>query len=379
MRGAAGAALALGLALAAAGCVTATAQDRTYAAAAPGSIRPRSLPEELVARHNDRSEAFERSGDLARALQERKIALTIDPGNGAAREGRARLETLIEDRVAQRVQQGRAALARGSHGEARRHFLVALALDPGNLTAFEALRWEVREVEVVIHTVRPGETLATLAQRYYGDQARSEVIAEANQLTPKARLTVGRSLKVPEIPGLPFARPEPRREVARAGATTKPGGREHRDEVPDTNPLLLDAQEALGRGAYPEALADAERLLASQPDNGEALAIKKQALYRQAQSQLAARSYGESYRSLISLTRLAPNYEDAAVMLQQARRALVDQHYSQGIRLFRGENLTEAIAEWRIVLELDPEHVNARRNIEQAERLLKSLEERRRR
>jgi hypothetical protein len=34
---------------------------------------------------------------------------------------------------------------------------------------------------------------------------------------------------------------------------------------------------------------------------------------------------------------------------------------------------------WRGVLEIDPGHVNAKKNIEQSERLLKGLEERRKR
>jgi len=46
-------------------------------------------------------------------------------------------------------------------------------------------------------------------------------------------------------------------------------------------------------------------------------------------------------------------------------------------RLYREEKPAEAITEWRAVLELEPEHASARRNIDQAERLLKALEERR--
>ena len=46
----------------------------------------------------------------------------------------------------------------------------------------------------------------------------------------------------------------------------------------------------------------------------------------------------------------------------------------------RGGNqqLPEAIAEWRLVLELDPQNANARKNPEQAERLQKALDERKR-
>ena len=48
-----------------------------------------------------------------------------------------------------------------------------LALDPANQTAFDALQSDVQEVGFITHTVRAGETLATIAQRYYGDRSRA--------------------------------------------------------------------------------------------------------------------------------------------------------------------------------------------------------------
>jgi hypothetical protein len=144
--------LAFGLA---AGCATVSAPP-DQAQPAPPSLR-----EELTARHNARADELERRGDLQRALQERKITLTITPDDRAAREGRARLQTLIAGRVLERVQQSRAALGRGSHAEARRYLLAALVLDPTNRQVFEMLQQEVREVEVIMHTVRAGETLGS--------------------------------------------------------------------------------------------------------------------------------------------------------------------------------------------------------------------------
>jgi hypothetical protein len=76
------------------------------------------------------------------------------------------------------------------------------------------------------------------------------------------------------------------------------------------------------------------------------------------------------------LAKLQPDYPDAAALLQQARRQVIDHHYQHGNRLFLDEKLPEAIAEWRLVLDIDPQNANARRNVEQAERLLKALEQR---
>ena len=295
--------------------------------------------------------------------------------------------------MSQRINEGRAALQRGSHVEARRRFLAALAMDPFNRTAFDALQNEVREVESINYTVRAGDTLASIAQRYYGDRSRSEVIWETNQLPSNPRLVAGTTLKIPEIPGVPFARAEPRRDplppVAAlpppAGTTPppSPGSAPSRPEAvreepapPEVNPLLADAREALERNEYPAALAGLDRLLASTPSDREGQDLRKVTLYRYGKAQFDQRQYDESYRTLTQLVKVEPGYEDSARLLQQARARAVDQHYSQGIKLYRDEKLREAIREWQVVLEFDPSHANAKKNIEQAERLLKGLEQR---
>jgi len=105
------------------------------------------------------------------------------------------------------LQEGRALLDRGVLGEAQQRFLTALSLDPTNRTAFETLQNEVREVMFITHTVRPGETCVSLAELYYGDRLRCEVIAETNRMALNAPLKAGQKIRVPEIPGVPFRLP----------------------------------------------------------------------------------------------------------------------------------------------------------------------------
>lgn len=391
------------LGLLAGGCATA-APDGAGTAATPSS-RPGAAPpataaaprpptprEELAAKHRAEAARLEREGELRRALDHWKIALMIDKDDAAAREGQTKLEGRIEGAVTQRIQEGRAALQRSSHVEARRRFLAVLALDPFNRTAFDALQNDVREVESITHTVRAGETLATLAQRYYGDRSRGEVIWETNQLPPNPRLVAGSTLKIPEIPGLPFLRAEPRREplppiaapAPAPGATPGPPSQGSppsrpepaREEPPEVNPLLADAREALERKEYPAALAGLDRLLASTPSDREGQDLRKVALYQYGKAQFDQKQYEESYRTLTQLAKLQPGYEDSPRLLQQAKVRTVDKHYSEGIKLYRDEKLKEAIREWQVVLEFDPTHANAKKNIEQAERLLKGLEQR---
>ncbi|HJV58058.1 MAG TPA: LysM peptidoglycan-binding domain-containing protein [Methylomirabilota bacterium] len=380
------AAAALGLVLG--GCAGLTGPSEAPKATGPTPI----ARDPLAARHRQQAEALERDGQLRRAAEEWKIVLTITPADARARESLRALQARIGQLAAERVDEGRKALARGVQVEARRKFLAALALDPSSRAAFEALQGDTREVEFISHTVRAGDTLSSLAQRYYGDRSRSEVIWETNQLPPNPRLAPGTTLKIPEIPGVPFVHPEARKpppavaalptpDVPRPGPapgpTPPPVGPAPKEEyTPEVNPLLAEAREALERSDYTDALGTVDKYLTSKPGDREGLTVKKQALYGQAKSQMEARQYPESIQSLTLLTRLQPDYEDASALLKQARTRLVEQHYTQGVRFYREEKLKEAISEWRVVLEMDPGHANARRNIDQAERLLRGLEQR---
>ena len=173
------------------------------AAAAPAVwVRDR-----LAASHNEKSEQLEKRGFLRQALEERAIALTIAPGDRKAQEAHKRLETQIGKDVASLLQEGRALLDRGVLGEAQQRFLTALSLEPTNRPAFEALQNDVREVLFITHTVRPGDTCVSLAELYYGDKLRCEVIAETNRMALNAQLKAGQKIRVPEIPGVPFRLP----------------------------------------------------------------------------------------------------------------------------------------------------------------------------
>lgn len=380
--------LALAAVLALAGCATARAPQTATPPGAPpvkgtAPMRPPAPREALAAPHREKAERLQREGALRAALDEWAIALTIDPGDTTVVEVKRRLEARIEREVAERVQQGRAALAREAHLEARRHFLAALALDPRHATAFEALRNDVKDVRFVTHTVRGGETLASIAQRYYGDRSRSEVIWEINQLPRNPRLVVGSSLRVPEIPGLPFMLSGPAPAVAAipgpAPETPRPSVPPREEIAPEVDPLLAEVKEAVENKNYAEALTGVDRLLASNPRHPEGTDLKKSILYSLGKSQLEQKNYDESYKVLTQLAKLAPNYEDSAALLRQARTRSVQQHYAEGLRFYREEKLEEAITEWKLVLNLDPRHPSARKNIEQAEAILKRLEQRRKR
>jgi tetratricopeptide (TPR) repeat protein len=337
------------------------------------TVPPRT---ELVAAHARRARALERDGQLRAALLEWKVARAIDPEDGAARTEQTRLEARIGKRVAERLAEARAAVARGAQSEARRKLLSVLALDPENAAAVALLRGPAREGESITHTVRAGETLRSVAERYYGDGSRSEVIWETNRLPTGRPLVVGSTLKIPEIPGLPFVTAGARAAIAPPSAPRPAERSTGSEEPPEIDPMLAEIREAIDRKEYAGALADLDRYIALNPADRELVELKKLTLYRQGYALLEQKSYDDGYRTLRQLARLQPDYLDISSLLPEARRQVIDHHYQQGIRHFREERLQESIVEWRLVLDLEPQHPNARRNIEQAERLLEALERR---
>jgi tetratricopeptide (TPR) repeat protein len=144
----------------------------------------------------------------------------------------------------------------------------------------------------------------------------------------------------------------------------------------EVNPLLADAREALETQEFDVALSDVDKLLGDSPGSAEGVELKKTILYRYGKSQLDAGRYVGSYRVLSDLAKLDPKYLDSAALREQVRGRLIQDLYQEGIRLYRDENLRGAIGKWRAVLEYDPTHAEARKNIEQAERLLRALQER---
>lgn len=140
-------------------------------------------------------------------------------------------------------------------------------------------------------------------------------------------------------------------------------------------PSLVEAREASDRREYAAALGHVDRVLAAQPQHREAVDLQKAILYRLGKAQFEQERYAESYQTLMRLTKLTPDYEDSAATLRAARDRLVQHHYGEGLRLFGEERVEAAIAEWRLALAYDPQHAAAKRNLEQAERVLKTLEQ----
>jgi tetratricopeptide (TPR) repeat protein len=225
----------------------------------------------------------------------------------------------------------------GALRQAVEAWMTALALAPDHepsRAALQRLRERI-EREISQHLQRGWHAVARDASA----EARRHFLA-ALALDPDSR------------PAQEALRATPAGRAAEPGAEGKPAALVVR-------PAVLTPADGRVEGARPESI----------PGTTE----KPEALYAAARTHLAEGRDEDAYRALVQLTRVNSGFGDAARLLRDLRPRLVRQRYREGLRLFRDERIEDAIEKWRGVLELEPGHAHARRNIEQAEKMLRTL------
>jgi tetratricopeptide (TPR) repeat protein len=135
-----------GAALAIAGCGTPPAPLPPQLAAdrLPASAKPAGVAAFEV-RLRERAETEARQGRLADAATDWEVLAVLQPASPEYRERLDDTRKLIEAAVPERLQRGQQALKRGDLDGAQANYLQALALDPDNTMAADALRAIERE------------------------------------------------------------------------------------------------------------------------------------------------------------------------------------------------------------------------------------------
>jgi len=101
------------------------------------------------------------------------------------------------------LKQAAEQLNEGNEEAAREEITQALSLDPGNKTGTCLLRGLTADPVAALgrdstnYSVRPGDTLGSIAQRALGDSCEFYLLARFNQVRVPSRLYVGQVLKIP--------------------------------------------------------------------------------------------------------------------------------------------------------------------------------------
>jgi len=361
------------------------------------SESPGESREELEQKFLTKGRTFEQSGDLVAALKQFKLAATVNPDNQEAIESCHRLESALHGLAKKHYETGLNLYTKGKYDLARREFLTALRLQPDHPEVINILtsRRRIQTKRYVEHTVKPSETLSKLAQLYYGDYRHFPLIAKYNNLTDATRIRVGQKIKIPEVGGLPFVVPE-----IQVNANEKecpdmgfPDLVDHEleaeKEVPSQDVKTTQEEGRSGQAIfyrelglhlfadkkYAEAGAAFEKVIEEVPEDSIGVEYAHRCHFELGMSYFRQRDYlsakDQFERSLL--------YKDDCgkchYYIKRSEDLYKETHYKKGMQYFYAERLVEAINEWSLVKELDPQYKRVDYLINRAEIIMKKIQE----
>jgi len=426
------------------------------------------LPDQYISK----AQEFEARGDLVEALEQYKVALTVDPQNQLAKEKASQLESTLGELAEKHYQNGLAFHRKGEYNRARQEFLTTLRYNPDHPEAKKMLQEHVLQDQqvkgYVLHTIQPDESISMLAKKYYGDFKKFQIIAEYNQLEDATKVRGGQEIKVPVVAGIPFfAKPEdiitvsgeiPKSsltevvlvkkfithtvepgeslsklalhyygdykkfpiiaqynqldenagvrvgqeiripEIEGVSFAEKPKEEDERQaEMPVTSAAIEEPQtgekeerelaavdqsanyrelgiEFFNEKDYPAAISEFKKVLNVNPVDKTALEYISASHFQQGLVVFAKEDYLAARDEFKASLQYNAECEKCEEYIKKSEETYLEIHYNKGVSYFGDERLAEAVQEWELVSEIDPEYKDVDSNLNKAKKLLERLE-----
>ena len=450
------------------------------------TIKP---PEPIANQYMVKAQEYEAKGDLVEALEQCKLALTVDPKNQAAKEKRIKIEQELRELAENHYQTGLNYHRTGQYAKARKEFLTALRYTTDHQEAKKMLREHVigeqqvkgyvlhtiqhnesisilakkyygdpkkfqiiaeynqlqdatkvragQKIKVpvvegisffaktedsitssekvpessptqvvtvenfITHTVTGGESLSKLALRYYGDYKKFSIIARYNQLNEKVDLRVGQEIKIPKIEGVSLEKKPAEKDVQTAmKPVTSPAVEEPREEEKEEGKKELEETEKekqkeeekeiavvdqsanyrelgiefFNEKAYDAAISEFKKVLNIHPTDKKALEYISDSHFQHGLIVFGNEDYLAARDEFKASLEYNEDCEKCSEYIKKCEETYMDVHYNKGIMYFRDEKLDEAIQEWELVSEIDPEYKDVDDNLKKSRNLLECLE-----
>jgi tetratricopeptide (TPR) repeat protein len=243
----------------------------------------------------------------------------------------------------------------------------------------------------VTHTVQAGESLAKLAQMFYGDHKKFGLIAKFNGVEDTTVLRVGQEVKIPEVEGVPFLEKGKVKETQEAkvdeGRTVIkeiPKKEEKKEEIIKVKEqMTIEDQTANYRKLgielfenkeYAGAITEFHKVLNVHPGDPGAREYLAKSHFQQGLLLFAKEDYLASRDEFKATLQFDKDCDKCEKNIQECEERYKDVHYGKGLSYFGNEKLADAIREWELVYALDPQYKDVDKNLKKARTLLERLE-----
>jgi tetratricopeptide (TPR) repeat protein len=349
-----------------------------------------------------RIKEYETKREFQRALYTWKAILVLQPDHPEARRMVSQLEEGLKAAVQEHLQLGMARYQKGEWEKSRKEFLLVLFLDSGQNEALTYLRRLSRlgspppvaaarkgailetariEPDYILHTLKEGESLSILAERYYGDKMKYPALAEFNDIVDVAKLRVGQTIKIPTLKGaespvkVQEKSPGAAREEGKKSPPKEDTPKRPAKEVPPEQRVKL-GKKLFQENKFTEAAAEFQEIIRTQPDHKEATnyMAKSQAItagLNRGTSFYDGKEYESAYDEFHKVLSLKPDVVPAAdrivhlipLLIEKARHILHEDQVP-----------CEVIALTKKILQRAPNNREAQKLLDEAMELERGLE-----
>jgi tetratricopeptide (TPR) repeat protein len=281
-----------------------------------------------------RAKGLEASGQLPEALRQYKIALTVRPNDRMAKEGRERVEKALRKGAEEHYKAGMRLQKEGKQAQALQQYLSALRLWPDYPEALQQAG----------SARRPSPAEKRVAQK-----------APAEPEVKESPQEVRVEEESPAPPEEPPAQMEP--VVDQVAAYREYG------------------MELYKEGRYQEALSEFNKVLSAKPYDPVAKEYSYKCSFELAVEFFQKKEYLAAREQFLVSLKHNRNCQQCHFYIRRSEELFKEMHYKQGIEYYGREQLSEAIVQWELVREIDPNYKRVDYYIKKAKDIQHKLDE----
>jgi tetratricopeptide (TPR) repeat protein len=292
--------------------------------------------ERFAADSIQRAKELEAGGQLPEALRQYKIALTVRPENGTAKQGRERVEKALRRGAEEHYREGLRMEKEGKQAQALQQYLTALRLWPDSPEALQQTAALRRPLPAEKQVVRKAQTEPEIKE-------------------PPQALWVD--------------------EEAPAAYEEPPAQEEPKEVVEQIAGYRENGMELYREGRYQEALSEFDKVLGVKPDDPVAREYSYKSSFELAVESFEKKEYLAAREQFLVSLKHKSNCQQCYVYIKRSEELFKAMHYKQGIEYYGKELLADAIMEWEQVRGLDPNYKRVDYYIKKAKELQHKLDE----